>query len=143
MLKTHQKKLVIRRSLVVLLALAVVATLYAAWALHRANPSLGFNGFPRDFPYPDKLIIRAGITPILDHDSPVAYFSWDIVRYRLKCAMAAGISVATAMAGAIFLLMRQSQEGLCLRCGYDLRGTVSAGRTSCPECGHKVILPTM
>lgn len=25
--------------------------------------------------------------------------------------------------------------GLCEQCGYDLRGTIAAGRDSCPECG--------
>jgi hypothetical protein len=28
--------------------------------------------------------------------------------------------------------------GSCPRCGYDLRGTIAAGRTQCPECGAKV-----
>jgi ribosomal protein S27AE len=32
-------------------------------------------------------------------------------------------------------------EQLCLSCGYDLRGTVAAGRTSCPECGKPIAPP--
>ncbi len=26
----------------------------------------------------------------------------------------------------------------CIECGYDLRGTISAGRSKCPECGAKI-----
>jgi hypothetical protein len=26
----------------------------------------------------------------------------------------------------------------CIQCGYDLRGTVAAGRTECPECGEEI-----
>ena len=26
----------------------------------------------------------------------------------------------------------------CDQCGYDLRGTVAAGRDECPECGEKI-----
>jgi hypothetical protein len=29
-------------------------------------------------------------------------------------------------------------SGLCEGCGYDLRGTLVAGRTSCPECGRVI-----
>ena len=29
--------------------------------------------------------------------------------------------------------MRWRRTGLCLRCGYDLRGSTDSGR--CPECG--------
>ncbi len=28
----------------------------------------------------------------------------------------------------------------CTDCGYDLRGTILAGRSECPECGHKIIV---
>ena len=38
----------------------------------------------------------------------------------------------------LFLQERQrrlSSPSLCLKCGYDLRGTLKAGRNSCPECG--------
>lgn len=27
---------------------------------------------------------------------------------------------------------------ICYECGYDLRGTMDAGRTSCPECGQSI-----
>ncbi len=29
-------------------------------------------------------------------------------------------------------------RGYCLKCGYDLRGTLAADRTECPECGARV-----
>jgi hypothetical protein len=38
----------------------------------------------------------------------------------------------------LFLQERQrrlSSSSLCLKCGYDLRGTLLAGRDTCPECG--------
>lgn len=34
---------------------------------------------------------------------------------------------------------REQMEGpLCPKCEYDLRGTIAAGRTECPECGEPV-----
>ena len=30
---------------------------------------------------------------------------------------------------------RWRQSGCCMECGYDLRGTVAAGKRRCPECG--------
>jgi len=33
---------------------------------------------------------------------------------------------------------RRWQSGLCAACGYDLRGTVEAGREACPECGEGI-----
>ena len=37
----------------------------------------------------------------------------------------------------LFLLERykQTPDTLCFACGYDLRGTLAAARTQCPECG--------
>ena len=33
---------------------------------------------------------------------------------------------------------RQKLNPHCHQCGYDLRGTIAAGRTQCPECGAAV-----
>ena len=30
-------------------------------------------------------------------------------------------------------------DGRCLNCNYDLRGTVAAGKATCPECGHVIV----
>ncbi len=45
--------------------------------------------------------------------------------------------------GIILLFMREKyrRERLlptCMECGYDLRGTIAAGRTECPECGAAI-----
>ncbi|MCC7408403.1 MAG: type II secretion system protein GspG [Phycisphaeraceae bacterium] len=32
----------------------------------------------------------------------------------------------------------RGKTGCCSRCGYDLRGTLAAGGTTCPECGEAV-----
>ena len=45
--------------------------------------------------------------------------------------------------GIVLLYMREKyrQQRLlpvCFQCGYDLRGTLSAGRVECPECGEPV-----
>ena len=36
------------------------------------------------------------------------------------------------------LTTRPTPPGQCHECGYDLRGTLAAGRTECPECGHQI-----
>ena len=46
--------------------------------------------------------------------------------------------------GIILLFLREKyrRERLfptCDHCGYDLRGTLAAGRTECPECGAKIV----
>jgi putative effector of murein hydrolase LrgA (UPF0299 family)/DNA-directed RNA polymerase subunit RPC12/RpoP len=30
-------------------------------------------------------------------------------------------------------------DGSCIKCGYDLRGTVAVGRRECPECGSPIV----
>ena len=48
-----------------------------------------------------------------------------------------------ALGGITWLLYRRNitdaLRGIthCLKCGYDLRGTLAAGRTACPECGFE------
>lgn len=32
-------------------------------------------------------------------------------------------------------MVKRYTPGLCIHCGYDLTGTIAAGRTECPECG--------
>ena len=34
---------------------------------------------------------------------------------------------------------RQRMLPTCIECGYDLRGTISAGRSECPECGAGIV----
>lgn len=34
--------------------------------------------------------------------------------------------------------LRRLEAGECMACGYDLRGTLAAGKTECPECGAAV-----
>ena len=35
---------------------------------------------------------------------------------------------------------RENPDGQCFACGYDLRGTLQAGREKCPECGQRILL---
>jgi hypothetical protein len=62
---------------------------------------------------------------------------WAVGRVLIRVMMAAGL--AEIPAAVVFKLMNDRRRtrparGLCLRCGYDLRGT--PGR--CPECGDAV-----
>lgn len=49
--------------------------------------------------------------------------------------------------GVVLLFMREKYrrqkllEPVCAKCGYDLRGTIAAGRSRCPECGEAFALP--
>ncbi len=36
---------------------------------------------------------------------------------------------------------RQPLPGHCRQCGYNLTGTLAAGRTDCPECGASIVVP--
>lgn len=44
--------------------------------------------------------------------------------------------------GIVLLFMREKYRrrkfSLCLNCGYDLRGSIPAGATTCPECGAAI-----
>lgn len=55
-----------------------------------------------------------------------------VAEFVLLWAM--GLGVAMLFAQKDYL--RRSNFPTCDVCGYDLRGTVSAGRTQCPECGY-------
>jgi ribosomal protein L34E len=33
---------------------------------------------------------------------------------------------------------RALPEHACVKCGYDLQGTLAAGRSECPECGQTI-----
>jgi hypothetical protein len=63
---------------------------------------------------------------------------WGIV------SLEAGLGALGLAGGLLFLmLLRKShrrnqrlRQGLCLRCGYDLRGNWAAA--TCPECGHPI-----
>lgn len=73
----------------------------------------------------------------------IAAVSWTIV-FMLIGAIAHGdagcvifaLLVTTLLYGASRLLDRMGRRlapGMCLRCGYDLRGNIAA--RTCPECG--------
>lgn len=34
-----------------------------------------------------------------------------------------------------------AKHGYCLKCKYNLKGTIAAGRTECPECGEPIRSP--
>ena len=52
-----------------------------------------------------------------------------------------GIAVVPPVGWAVLRRRRRRRErsGLCLRCGYDLRGSADSGR--CPECGTVAAVP--
>jgi hypothetical protein len=54
------------------------------------------------------------------------------------CVLALGVLSSGCLLPHVHLAVERSRErmrGVCRRCGYDLRGTAAAGRTTCPECG--------
>jgi predicted RNA-binding Zn-ribbon protein involved in translation (DUF1610 family) len=55
----------------------------------------------------------------------------------LVCVLAGQVALAVMLGGWLLVMFRSRVDGgSCQRCGYDLRGTLAAGRTSCPECGE-------
>ena len=50
-------------------------------------------------------------------------------------------AVLTAILPALWLYRRirhRTKPGHCVGCGYNLKGTIEAGRTECPECGKAI-----
>lgn len=47
--------------------------------------------------------------------------------------------------GIVLLFLREKyrvdkqRREFCVACGYDLRGTISAGKSECPECGQRMV----
>ena len=85
------------------------------------------------------LLIVAGIShgaaSYLDHEDG-AYtglaLGWTVLFWAWGCRIR-----------LLFLLPRFEQspaDTLCMACGYDLRGTMAAGRSECPECGARIVL---
>jgi hypothetical protein len=56
-------------------------------------------------------------------------------------AWLAGVAVLSAIWAVLRALMhkrRAANATLCRSCGYDLRGSMGAGRGCCPECGSAI-----
>ena len=102
---------------------------------------------PRRRYRPSKLEWAAYVCTLL---AALGFPSWDAIRHRSPdshplqfdrlCLRVAGILfivVNFAIAGAISYRLRRLatrvRKGLCLNCGYDLRG--HGGSDRCPECG--------
>ena len=47
-------------------------------------------------------------------------------------------TAATLLLVSVFGPRQRLPNNICQSCGYDLRGTLWAGRTECPECGAKL-----
>jgi hypothetical protein len=56
--------------------------------------------------------------------------AWPLV--GVQCA------IATAIAWWSLRRCRDRRAGYCTRCGYDLRGSISGGSRTCPECGTPI-----
>jgi len=80
---------------------------------------------------PALLVIGFAMVGLLPHE-----------RYVFPLAMAcACVGVPITMDYEMSLLIpavRKELGGICIACGYDLRGNVSG---TCPECGHKIEKP--
>ena len=54
------------------------------------------------------------------------------------------ITTMVILAGVLTLavkisrIAREPAKNTCSACGYDLRGTLKAGRDECPECGARI-----
>jgi hypothetical protein len=81
--------------------------------------------------------ISAGLTP------------W-VIEYALFLALLSLFIFILALTGATYqfgehLTRHERSHPSCDRCGYDLHGTIRAGRPTCPECGNaipKFLIPT-
>ena len=50
--------------------------------------------------------------------------------------------LSLALPGIRLAIRRSARPGSCASCGYDLTGTLQAGRARCPECGKPVENPS-
>lgn len=63
---------------------------------------------------------------------------WGIGAVAATVAMVSGLWIAVPMWRD--RQARRSGAVLCTACGYDLRGTVAAERSACPECGAPITI---
>ena len=84
---------------------------------------------------------------VLELIAATAIYVWNPQKEDCYCARGSytGLVLGGTVAlwcfgpGIVLLFMREKYRrhkfNLCINCGYDLRGSIPAGATSCPECG--------
>ena len=85
-----------------------------------------------------------------DRISRTTFFSWkrsgfEYVHYDRTWVWSAPQWIFICLSGVMPLIWtvyyirhRRPQGDFCASCGYDLRGTLAAGRSECPECGRPI-----
>jgi predicted RNA-binding Zn-ribbon protein involved in translation (DUF1610 family) len=86
-------------------------------------------------------LLGVGITMVANHENH-NYGKWTrLFLFVSGIDMAIyGMALALPLSLGCVLLWRRARAvsaTLCRRCGYDLRGTLMAGKVMCPECGEE------
>jgi hypothetical protein len=95
--------------------------------LTRADGGMGWPFSSRTPPPPEQAVLLKGAAGAIGTPR-----TWSIVLWPLALGLAlGGLGLSTVPIASIIRRRYRRSRGLCIRCGYDLRGTPSR----CPECG--------
>lgn len=120
------------RMLLALAAAVIGATLY-----HRATLRYTYRSIQRLIGFTAFTAVIVFIAAIV-----LARYNRDAIAARTGVMLSGTVLVQAAVLHVIHLgrwpqVLDAYGRGYCLKCGYDLRGTIAAGRDGCPECGAR------
>jgi len=89
----------------------------------------------------------AGACCLMLYQVPVYYENGDLKIFEILgpgfwlmwCGL---VMIVVGSICGIVRIRRRPLPGHCPACGYNLKGTLAAGRTECPECGAKIAVGT-
>ena len=139
--KANWPRLYVRTGVCALLALLGVALLRWRW---RSRPwwwapstcalFVGFMAFAV-VPGSESWIFRRSGTSSPWRTGVVGLFGAGLLLIGIVGGVAGGLRMVSPSEIQRRRRERWRQSGCCMECGYDLRGTVAAGKRRCPECG--------
>ena len=104
--------------------------LFTIWCAYRSQYGDAYDGlFPREFPYPDKLVVA-----LAEWYAPTTLDTPRVAAAMVTFVIAAGVlSTISLCVSLIPSIRRHLPDNACPSCSYDLTGNTTG---TCPECGN-------